>query len=836
MGFLSSIFGWGDKPTTTSTQVRSTIPEEMKPYVEEVLTDTQELYRQRMKEGYDPYTGKTIADFTPEELEAHAGLKGLVGSQEKGFDEALDLTRRSGAGYDVEKLGGLDPALQEQITERFGDIDFAGGPERFTSERFQEKDISEYMSPYQRAVTDMEKRKAKEEFDKTMPDFERKAIAAGGLSGLGSRAGVAEAELRKGQAQLIADIEARGLQASFADAQKQKAFDLQKHQDQRAFEERQREFQKGERKFQTGERRFDVGERQYQYDIAKGERDFQKGERTFEADQFAKDRAREIGSGTAIANLTGGKFKSGLSELGLLSDIGETKRDMGQTGLDEAYAKYMAQKQYPEQQLARYQSSIYGNPILSQPNYTKTGTSTKYSPGMGKTLMGLGASYLMGGGGGGGMGGGGGWLGNLFKAGGGRLSGISGLAQATPYLDYIKRNMGGTVKPVVYRQQSGAVAKPSLRDQLAENLKRQAKINAEREARARGGASQAEISNPTLPSVNLPGGSEIDEFAASGDQQAHAQMEQAAAAKAAADKKRLEMAALLRRLGAGKSGVGGLRDVTKSGVESLISPSKIIKEMDTSARKDTKEYITKMERAEQARNKEEKAYQKTYETNIKELNLNPYAEQQFRATILAATLKEGNPIANALTGYKEALDNLSLDEKEKRKNLMSLEDKLLAQKDKSSSRKMTQELNRLKVDASMKEYIRGLPAKQQEMALKLIKESAAGISSLAKLKKAMKSEYSFKPSDTLARWTNYITTKFKGFATNDEGNIVVDKEFYGPDSDAVKEELTEVLAAADIMSSRGVSAGQVSGEMAKKLTTIYRNFLEKKKKREEEGS
>ena len=66
MGFLSSIFGWGDKPTTTSTQVRSTIPEEMKPYVEEVLTDTQELYRQRMKEGYDPYTGKTIADFTPE--------------------------------------------------------------------------------------------------------------------------------------------------------------------------------------------------------------------------------------------------------------------------------------------------------------------------------------------------------------------------------------------------------------------------------------------------------------------------------------------------------------------------------------------------------------------------------------------------------------------------------------------------------------------------------------------------------------------------------------------------------------------------------------------------
>ena len=42
-----------DKPATT-TRV-ATVPPELKPYVEEVLTDTQALYKQRMEEGYTLY-------------------------------------------------------------------------------------------------------------------------------------------------------------------------------------------------------------------------------------------------------------------------------------------------------------------------------------------------------------------------------------------------------------------------------------------------------------------------------------------------------------------------------------------------------------------------------------------------------------------------------------------------------------------------------------------------------------------------------------------------------------------------------------------------------------
>ena len=823
MGIFSSLFGWGDKPAQTTGYRMAEFPDDLRPQLEKIRDAYDTSYERRMEEGYVPYTGKTIADFTPEEQAAFGGLEGLVGSQAEGFKDAAARYNEAARGYQVDNIGGLDP--RERIDRRFGDIDFEGGPESFTSDRFQEKDISEYMSPYQRAVTDIEKRKAKEAFDKMMPEFERKAIAAGGMSGLGSRAGVAEGELRKKQAELQTDIESRGLQAAYADAQKQKARDFQKFQDQRAFEERQRDFKKGEREFQRGERKFDVGERRFRYDFDKGERDFAKGERTFEAEQFRKDREAMRNLGKDISGLTGKRFGSQLAEYGLLSDIGKQKRDMAQAGYDEGYHKWRTAREFPETQLAKFQSGIYGNPIMAQPSYKSGGDSRKFQPGMGRTLMGLGMSYLLPG------------MGGMFgggMAGGGRLSGLSSLNQATPYIDYVKRHTGGNKKPVVYRQRGSSVFRPTLHGgQYFDPRQDLQSYLGESTAAALGTGSQGLEGLKRLDSPQDP-------------------REAALLAQIVNDKKEelgnsLDLDAMdtdatpvtippLSSSTSDTKKIRGFQDIAELGIKDLKSPSTIVKNLEENTRQDTEQHLQAMKDAETTRTKEEKEVYDTYKNNIEKLNLNPYAEQQFRATILAETLKEGNPIANALTGYKKALDNLSMDEEKKRKNLMALEDKLLAQKDKSSQRKLTQELNRLKINASMKEYIRGLPAKQQEMALTLIKESAAGISSLAKLKKAMKSGYSLKPSDTLARWTNYLTANFKGFATNDKGNIVVDQEFYGPDTAEIKKKVTEVLAAADIMNTRGASAGQVSGAMANQLTAIYKDFLTKKAEREEEGS
>ena len=329
MGFLSSLFGYDDKPKVT-TKVAS-IPPELKPYVDEALKDTQALYKQRMGEGYTPYTGDTIAGLTPEQIASQEGLKSLVGTQVPFQQEALGMFRQ--------------------------------GAERFTPEI-----AKEFMSPYQRAVIDQEKEQAQRQYERTKrPEFEADAVRAGGMSGLGSRAAIESAEREDLQARLLADIETKGLQAAYQDAQ----------------------------------------------------------------DQFTNQKARERTMASDVATAGGNIFSAGIAEQGLLQDIGTEKQGLAQSALDEAYFKYKKEKEFPEEQLARYTSSIYGNPVMEQPNFTQTGTPAQAS--MGKSLIGLGMSGLKAYGKGGGFSSGGFSMDNLFGKGaaGGQVGGLTTLYRKT---------------------------------------------------------------------------------------------------------------------------------------------------------------------------------------------------------------------------------------------------------------------------------------------------------------------------------------------------------------------------------------------------------------------
>ena len=114
------------------------------------------------------------------------------------------------------------------------------------------------------------------------------------------------------------------------------------------------------------------------------------------------------------------------------------KQDLAQSALDEAYLKYVQERQFPEQQIARYQSSIYGNPLLtSRNNFTEQ--STKPQASMGKSLLGLGMTGL-----------------KAFNAGGGFGSGNFNIGNAA---SSIFGNAGGQVGglPTLYRENGGGL-------------------------------------------------------------------------------------------------------------------------------------------------------------------------------------------------------------------------------------------------------------------------------------------------------------------------------------------------------------------------------------------
>ena len=199
MSILSSLLklGQGTPTQQIPTQISTTeIAQEVAPFIKDILGKSQALYKQRMDEGFVPFEGKTLADVTADQLAVQEGLRGLVGSQAGGLQEARDLTR----------------AQTQQAT----------------SEALQP-----FMNPYQQAVTDIAKRKAQEQFEQeTLPGLRKQAIDAGAFGG--SRAAMRESQAQDAQARLLADIQAKGDLAAFQDARK--AFEDQKTRERFAAE------------------------------------------------------------------------------------------------------------------------------------------------------------------------------------------------------------------------------------------------------------------------------------------------------------------------------------------------------------------------------------------------------------------------------------------------------------------------------------------------------------------------------------------------------------------------------------------------------------------------
>ena len=55
MGFLSSLFGIkGSQPKTSTVVQAQKLPEEISPFVKEILGEAQDLYKAEIERGYDP--------------------------------------------------------------------------------------------------------------------------------------------------------------------------------------------------------------------------------------------------------------------------------------------------------------------------------------------------------------------------------------------------------------------------------------------------------------------------------------------------------------------------------------------------------------------------------------------------------------------------------------------------------------------------------------------------------------------------------------------------------------------------------------------------------------
>ena len=246
--------------------------------------------------------------------------------------------------YTGQRLAERSP-LAEQVAARQTALGLAGAPREMAEasqlartsvvspQRFDTGIASMYMNPFQRLVTDIEKREAQRASDISGEQIESRAAQSGGLGGY--REAILQAERERNLGQRLGDIEARGQRDAFAQAQQQ------------------------------------------------FERD--------RANQLSAAR-QQLASAEFLGRQAPMQQRLAFDRLKAAQEAQEIGRNFRQAGLDIGYKDFLNQIAYPRQQLGFYGQILQGLPVtpgtqVSQ--YTPTPSSTQQLLGLGLGGLGL---------------------------------------------------------------------------------------------------------------------------------------------------------------------------------------------------------------------------------------------------------------------------------------------------------------------------------------------------------------------------------------------------------------------------------------------------------------
>jgi len=194
--------GGGGKPQVAGTQVveqRSEFPDEIKPFITDILEKAQARFNQQTGQPMPIYPG---------------GVEGRIAPMESEQVEALEGYRQAGrSGLAGAGLSSARPYYEAGLSA-LGESMKGYGPQQ----------AQQYMNPYQQAVVDVAKREAIRQAQPTFRSIGDRAESTGAFGG--SRQAIAEAEANRNLQQQLGDIQTRGMQSAFE--QGRAAFEQQK--------------------------------------------------------------------------------------------------------------------------------------------------------------------------------------------------------------------------------------------------------------------------------------------------------------------------------------------------------------------------------------------------------------------------------------------------------------------------------------------------------------------------------------------------------------------------------------------------------------------------------
>lgn len=335
--------GGGGQTQSTGTTYQTNIPA----YLEDPTKGMVSRGTTLSEQGYIPYSGQRVSGLNPMQMQAYGELGGMSTPSQFGrADQSITGAEQFGAVGALRAMGYNPTQFNMYQMEKPGE--------------FGATQAQQYMSPYQQSVTDIAKREATAEAAGLNRQLSSQAAKAGAFGG--SRFGVEQALLGSKLATNLADIQTKGLQSAYENAQQQ-----------------------------------------YERDRAAGMTANQANLQAALTVQQQQDAARQAAArfnleGAQFGSDTGFKSASALQNLGTAiqtADLqriaaqeagGKAQQDQQQQELNTAYNQWLEQRDWEKNQLGFLSGLIRGTPFST----SQTGTTTAPTPSTTSQLAGLG--------------------------------------------------------------------------------------------------------------------------------------------------------------------------------------------------------------------------------------------------------------------------------------------------------------------------------------------------------------------------------------------------------------------------------------------------------------
>jgi hypothetical protein len=431
--------GGGSSQPTTQNITQSNLPEYARPYFEGLMTRANA----NLTTDYQPYGQERIADFTQRQRDVQNNIlnQQTPGQFGTATGIASDVANRSIAAgqytpgqFSSQQISGLDNVRADRVTAQNMQAAQSGynpnlnyfqmqGPQMFGGQQAQQ-----YMSPFIQQALEPQMREAVTSARRGQVAQDLGSARQGTYGG--SRQLLASMERERNLGQQMGDIQARGMQSAYENAQQQFERDRAAGMTAGA-QNQQAALQTQQLGTQTGlqvalanlsnEQQARVNNQAQQFQaqgmnaenalraaLANQQTSLASRQANQQADldrQRMAEQSRQFGSqqglaglaqagqmGQTLANIGSAQSQSDQARFGQQTSTAAQQQVLNQQRLDQQYQDFLRQRDYPMEQMQQYSSLLRGVPV------GLNSASTTYSPNasIGSQLMsgGLGAAAL----------------------------------------------------------------------------------------------------------------------------------------------------------------------------------------------------------------------------------------------------------------------------------------------------------------------------------------------------------------------------------------------------------------------------------------------------------